>query len=302
MSKISSYTKLYNVGHSEALNVFDKPVDIEEKVDGSQFSFGVIDGELLFRSKGVQLHLGINAMFDEGIKAIQEISHILTPDYIYRGEYLRRPKHNCLTYSRIPHRHVVIWDIERSNTTKDFLNWKEKAQECRRVGLEVSPLLGKSVKVTSVDQLKEYLELDSFLGGSKIEGVVVKRYDRFRQDGHIVGCKYVSEKFKEKHKSGDWKKKHSNKGDITENIIAMYATEARWNKAYQHLRDDGKIQHSPSDIGSLMKELHADFDKECQDEIKKLLWKSFRGKIVRGIGRGMPEWYKQKLLGMAFKE
>lgn len=38
-----SYPKSLNVGHKLAEKLFDGPVVIQEKVDGSQFSFGVFN-------------------------------------------------------------------------------------------------------------------------------------------------------------------------------------------------------------------------------------------------------------------
>lgn len=303
MSKLSSYTKLYAVGHAAVKDIFSGPVCIEEKIDGSQFSFGVIDGELKVRSRNVHLDLDntTNAMFTAAVETAKELKDVLTPNYVYRGEYLRQPKHNCLKYGRIPHKHIVIWDIEKGNGTKDFMDWSEKAKECRRIGLEVTPLLAKDVVIESPDQFKEYLDKLSFLGDVFIEGVVVKRYDLFHKDGHIKGCKYVSERFKEKHEK-DWKKQNPSQSDLATQLVETYRTEARWQKAYQHLLEAGQITHSPKDIGLLMKELHVDFDSECKEEIMEFLWKHYRPKIVRSLGRGLPDWYKSKLLAQAFDE
>ena len=41
-----SYGKIFNLGHKETEALFDGPVVVEEKIDGSQFSFGSINGEL----------------------------------------------------------------------------------------------------------------------------------------------------------------------------------------------------------------------------------------------------------------
>jgi len=50
--RLNSYPKVYNLGHAAIVHLFDEPVTVEEKVDGSQFSFALIDGELSARSKG----------------------------------------------------------------------------------------------------------------------------------------------------------------------------------------------------------------------------------------------------------
>lgn len=50
-----SYPKIYNLGHAALAELLLDPVTVEEKVDGSQFSFGVIHGVLRCRSKGQEL-------------------------------------------------------------------------------------------------------------------------------------------------------------------------------------------------------------------------------------------------------
>ncbi|KKK80799.1 hypothetical protein LCGC14_2819850, partial [marine sediment metagenome] len=53
MHKLRSYGKVYNIGHAAVVELFDDEVTVEEKIDGSQFSFGVdAVGELACRSKG----------------------------------------------------------------------------------------------------------------------------------------------------------------------------------------------------------------------------------------------------------
>ena len=44
-------------GTSETEDLFKELVIVEEKIDGSQISFGKIDGELYARSKGATLNL-----------------------------------------------------------------------------------------------------------------------------------------------------------------------------------------------------------------------------------------------------
>ena len=57
MNSWHSYPSIYNIGHRYVVDLLNEPVLIEEKIDGSQFSFGVFDGELKCRSKGAQLNL-----------------------------------------------------------------------------------------------------------------------------------------------------------------------------------------------------------------------------------------------------
>ena len=62
-------------------------------------------------------------MFKTGVEQIKSIQHLLTPNWIYRGEYLSKPKHNTLCYDRVPEKNIIIYDI----VIKDqcYLNYKE---------------------------------------------------------------------------------------------------------------------------------------------------------------------------------
>ena len=70
-------------------------------------------------------------------------------------------------------------------------------------------------------------------------------------------------------------------------IIERYKTPARWEKAIQHLRDDGTLTNSPRDIGLLIKEVRKDIQEECQSEIKEILfrwaWKQVCSKFTGGL-------------------
>ena len=46
------YPKIYALGSVEVADILKEPVEVTEKVYGSQIGFGVIDGELIIRSKG----------------------------------------------------------------------------------------------------------------------------------------------------------------------------------------------------------------------------------------------------------
>lgn len=297
--KLSSYSKIYNFGHKLLQNYFSEEVIVEEKVDGSQFSFGKVSGELCCRSRGQQLIIDEpEKMFKEGVEAVKELLPLLKEGYIYRGEYLKGPKHNTLMYDRIPKNHIIIFDITANVET--YLNREEKEKEAARIGLECVPLFFKG-KITTAEQLRKFLENTSVLSeNQKVEGVVCKRYDVFGPDKKVLMAKFVSEEFKEKHNK-DWKDRNKSQTTIIEALAYTYKTTARWDKAIQHLREEGKIQDDVRDIGLLMREVNKDILEECKEEIKdelfKWVWKDLSRKLIRGL----PEYYKQKLLNKQFE-
>ncbi len=291
MDSWHSYPSVYTIGHRAIEELLLDSVLVEEKIDGSQFSFGTFNGTLKARSKGAQLIIDApEKMFNKAIETIKQLS--LQDSWTYRAEYLQKPKHNTLAYSRVPKDNLIVFDI---NTQEEkYLSYEEKAKECNRIELEVVPKLFEG-KITSIDTMINFLEKDSVLGNTTIEGFVVKNYSRFGRDKKVLIGKYVSEAFKEIH-GVHWKKQNPSSKDIVRELILSYKTEARWNKSIQHLREKGELEDSPRDIGKLIIEVKEDIKKECTDEIKETLFKWAIGQILRGTVSGLPEYYKKQLL------
>ena len=298
MEHLSSYPTVYAIGHHAINGIFDNPVIVEEKIDGSQFSFGVLNGELVCRSHGKQLILdAVEKMFVKAVEAVKTIQPKLHPDWVYRGEYLEKPKHNTLVYGRVPQGNIIIFDIMTAPET--YLSYEEKVWEAKEIGLECVPLL-YSGKVDNFETFKDFLERESILGNTKIEGIVIKNYELFTQEKKPAMGKYVSESFKEVHDK-DWKDRNPTGKDLVLILSEKYHSEARWQKAIMHLREAGKLDNSPKDIGLLIREIPADILKECETEIKEALFKHFWPQIQRGVVRGFPEWYKDELAKSAFE-
>jgi hypothetical protein len=237
-------------------------------------------------------------MFKKAVDVIRELAPALHPGWTYRGEYLQKPKHNTLTYSRTPQNNIIGFDIMREGQ-EDYLSYDEKRAEFERIGLEIVPIIYQG-KVESLEMFNEFLDRTSILGGQKIEGVVVKNYRFITDDKKVAMGKYVSEAFKEVHNK-DWKERNPSRSDIVLQIIDQYQSEARWNKAIQHMRENGILDESPKDIGFLLQAVSMDILAECQDEIKDILFKHFWKTISRGVTNGLPQWYKQKLAEKAFE-
>lgn len=292
-----SYPKLFAIGHRAVAEIFTEDVIVEEKIDGSQFSFGRFDGRLRLRSRGKQFDLdNCEKMFKLGAEAVSKLD--LKDGYTYRGEYLAKPKHNTLCYDRTPDNYVIIFDINDDN--ESYLSYEDKRIEAQRLSLEVVPILFQG-KIESADQVKELMASTSCLGGVTPEGIVIKNYKRFGVDGKALMAKYVTEAFKEVHRS-DWDARHPSNGDILEAIGQTYLATARWDKAVQRLRDNGDLRGEPADIGPLMKEVPEDILSECEAEIKDKLFAWAWPQIKRMTVRGLPEWYKDRLLSSQFNQ
>ena len=302
MDSWHSYPSIFAIGHRALAELLLDPVLVEEKVDGSQFSFGLFDrddGERVLhaRSKGAQLNLvAPEKMFNEACEVIAALP--LIPGWTYRAEYLKKPKHNALAYDRVPKNHLMIFDINTGH--EEYMPYAQKAAEAERLGLECVPLIYEGM-IESAAQFRAMLDRVSALGGQKIEGVVVKNYKRFGLDKKALLGKFVSEAFKEVH-NAEWKVSNPGKADVVQALIEALRTPARWAKAVQHLRDAGTLESSPRDIGNLMKEVQADIQKECSDLIAQKLTQWATPQVLRGVIAGLPEWYKGELLKAQFEQ
>lgn len=298
---LHAFPKIFAIGSDYICDIFKEPVEITEKVDGSQFVFGKFDDQVMYRSKGKMIYEGsVDKMFEIAVSNVHELDslRLLENGVAYFCEYLQRPKHNVLGYESTPKRHLALFGMTIDGSfVKDHADLEVEAN---RLGIEVAPLI-YSGKVASADMLLDMLDRESFLGGQQIEGVVVKNYHRpFLLGGQpipLMAGKYVSEAFKERHQK-DWKKGK----DHFQLFKDSFRTEARWEKAVQHLRDNGDLENAPRDIGKLIKEIQTDIVAEHEEDIRNWLYKQHIGEILRYAIRGFPEWYKTNLLKRGFSD
>ena len=174
--------------------------------------------------------------------------------------------------------------------------------EAERLGLERTPVLYRG-KLPSVHTVRELLGTESFLGGPQIEGVVIKgivpEYVMLGGNETRLLIKYVSEAFKEVHKT-NWKADYGHaRGDIVTRVAAGLATPARWQKAVQRMAEAGTLTDSPKDIGQLIALVKADIKEEEGDRLRQAMFDDLIEGVLKQAVAGLPEWYKDKLMGEA---
>jgi len=303
MKDIPHYTKILTLGSAYTENALIGNLILQEKVDGSQFRFGINeDKELLFASKGCKLIpieqddelINIQKMFRPAIKyllSIKDRFEMFTPDTYFYGEILEKPKHNVLKYERIPKNHIVLFDCIYCGKYA----YRELLMSiANRLEIDIIPELYTGE--CNIDKIKELLNTPSYLGNELIEGVVIKNYNQTIMLGGQVFplfTKYVRETFKERHNI-EWKVNNP-KNSLIE-YIKGFCSEARWQKAILHLKEKGLLIQSPKDIGILIKEIQNDILEEETQNIKDYLFDKFKEDILRNSIKGFPEWYKNKLL------
>jgi len=294
MKRLPSYGKVYTLGHHALVGMFrSSQLVVEEKIDGSQLSFGMINGFPYMRSRGHDQSLDApEKMFAFAAQTVMELfENALLPDgVVFRGEYLTKPKHNTLTYERVPRRNIILFDAMTG--IECYVSRSELMCYGLRLNLEVVPAF--DVDPTDLGALQKLMaDTPSCLGGI-MEGVVIKAYDQYDTDGKRLKAKVVSENFKERH-TKDWKLRNPSRKDIVAQLVEALRTEARWDKAIQHAKEEGALLGEPKDIGVLLKYVNADLILEEMQWVEKELSKFFWPTIRKAVCAGFAEHYKRRL-------
>lgn len=312
---ITGYPKINQIYSKEAEDFFrDRCFYIEEKIDGSQISFKLgSDGKLYVKSKSVMLEYVAptcltNSNFTLACQQIDSIKHLLVPDWTYRGEYLKSPRHNKLHYGRVPEKNIVLYDIQKEDGS--FLLPHLMELHAKEIGLESTPIIFEENDPR--DMIDSLLKRESFLGNAIVEGVVIKHYD---DNLNLSSIKVVREDFKEVRHV---KEKIVKDFDIAVTQLAdTYVTHARYEKAVQYLNDSSEpllsdmrdvpkiIERVSRDVleeeeENIKSSLHAIFEHDDRfkdyESPKNAMFKTYWGSIQKQVTRGIGSWYKNKLI------
>jgi hypothetical protein len=271
--------------HRVDKQLFSGYVEITEKIDGSQVKFGKINGELILESK--ENVIDLNNPEKLFIKAVEVVKNIpLLPDnLIFFCEYLKSPRHQTASYDHVPHNNLLLFGVYDPNGkywVKEHATLKSFA---KLIDVDIVPLLFSGIMPQDMD-LDKFIERESYLGKAQIEGVVVKSLDP------LCSFKHVCKQFKELNHRAAKKGKEKNKWQFFQE---GFRTEARWNKAIQHLKEKGALQYQNSDIQLLIKEIQNDILKEEKDTIINKLWEEYAIGLLKRSVAGFPEYYKEYL-------
>jgi hypothetical protein len=295
---------------------------IQEKIDGSQMSFTLGSGSLVLEQNRTE-QMGQLSFFNKGTfvsptnkifsKAIVMLSQLneetrgtnkgFNPAYVYHGEAVCSTRHNVVQYDRVPKKYFIIYDIFDS-TRQRLLDPSEMDFEACRIGLEVVPRLWWNFdpEMSPYELCHRFIKdieagkLLSHLGG-RPEGVVLKHHC-FVKNGKTVATKLklVAPEFKEKHAMKQYKERATPDSCVAE-VGRAYRVDARFHKAYQHLRDAGKLKGDESDIHKLIEECDHDMERENAREIAAYLWAELGPFIKQASRNGLDVWYRN-LIGL----
>eukprot|EP01090_Pellita_catalonica_P020012 TRINITY_DN696_c0_g1_i1.p2 TRINITY_DN696_c0_g1~~TRINITY_DN696_c0_g1_i1.p2 ORF type:complete len:337 (-),score=60.06 TRINITY_DN696_c0_g1_i1:2034-3044(-) len=296
---------------------------VEEKIDGSQLSFAWDSAAqtVLFRNKNSASFLSgeapyLNKTFGKTMASLLPIGSLLNSDYVYHGEAMRSSRHNRLLYQRAPRRYFILFDI-KDKQTGHYLSYEEKCKEAKRLDLEIPSLYLEGAGIDSAERaiakimaMIEKGDLESALGGNP-EGIVIKNYTNVKNEtGRPPMLKSVRTEFKEavarKFTSAEKRFKITPSTTVAELCQYMggcYNTEARWQKAVQHLDETGQLHATEGemkafgkDVKLLVQELDRDLFKEYEEEIKVDLLSELFPRIAAEGRKGFTAFYRQLCL------
>lgn len=307
-TKIPPYWKSKNHYDPDAANFFkDTILTVEEKIDGSQFSFGHLPNmygryNLVAKSKNANLDTThpMNDMFAPAIKHIlsKQWYNIIPKDVVLRAEALSSVKHNRITYGRTPLGHCVVFGAEDLTTGRQVPEhvWRTIASELgletvmRFVSINTKDLTYQQI----IDSVLKYMECTSALGNSKIEGVVLKRERDhiLTQDGVPIFVKVVSEAFREIQSVP---KQKAEQNDIIGEIVDMVKLDAVYFKAIQHMQESTGLTYTNSDIGPLINQIKKEVVEDLKEPAKDLLWQWAEKQVLTGCVTPFAKFYQNYL-------
>lgn len=195
----------YNIKHVSKMKRADQvklmadTLLLEEKVDGFSIYFTCRDGYLDVATKQRQGVVEDPGAFVEILPRLQELYETgeLNPDYTYYGEYLDVPHKVKHAYARAARGGIIIWDIHNHYILDDPTEWldaTDKATEAHRLGFETPNSWYAGLDSDRWEMvISPMLNQTSFLGGTKVEGIIIKNYSRLDKKGFPLTGKVVRE-------------------------------------------------------------------------------------------------------------
>jgi len=304
-SIVAGYPKVNADGKLRVWGERNKDWWIEEKIDGSQLSFRLHQDRLVFYNRGNEINADAPGwVFEAAISALSTLKPHLTRNVVYHGECVTKPKHNVVRYGRVPRLYFVLFDVQYV-ADGTYASRSVMELHASELGLECVPVLYANEDPAiqpgaKADELIAAMTPGcSLLGGEDMpEGAVIKHHKFVRsENGKTVASKIkvVRDAFKEEHRRPKKNKDTAVPQTLTadeslERIMSWFPKEARWQKAKQRLRDQGKItgdeENSVKERGAIRDEARRDFKEECKDTLKSLLWAEFGQRLTQAVTDG----------------
>ena len=273
-------------------NVDNNRIIIQEKVDGSQLTITRQGDRLIYFNKNKQI-IGQGKPWLNSYILLNNKVDLFKKGLFYHGEAMKSIHSAKLNirYEREPRYFWIVYEIVRADHTT--LSPEEMEEVLKETGIETVPIFYDNkyeLCDNYIDKAKDIIndiendKIRSCLGNVPPEGVVLKVLNRNRGKDKVSTTRYkfVRKAFSETNKSKKKKLPTLSQEEIINGIGEIYNTEARKQKAVQHLEEQGKWKVNPKqNIGLMVNELDNDLLKECEQDIKDLLFVRFWSQISK---------------------
>lgn len=248
------YHKIIRYGHKSTQDVLNKGdyIIIQEKIDGANASFAVINGELKCWSRNRELNES-NTLegFYEWVQQNVQVQKLLE-GVVYFGEWTAQHKVSYEGYMK----QFFLYDIYNLHL-EEYVSFSMVRDEAKRLGLQLIPVFFEG-EFESFEQLMSYVgrtDLGGKLKGKPTgEGIVVKNVNYRDEFGKQVFVKLVIDGFREiqrQKQTKDSKKVFSE----AESKVRECVTLPRVEKQVFKLIDNGLLdrEYGIEDMGFLLK-------------------------------------------------
>lgn len=268
--EFKKYMHLERIGTQEVEGIEDGLTYVFPKLDGTNGSVWIEDGEIQAGSRNRHLSLDKdNAGFLAWVLDQTNIKQYLNknPSHILYGEWL--VPHSLKTYRDDAWRRFYVFDIWDS-VSGSFMHYEDYKDGVERHGLDyLAPIA--IVKNGSLEHYLKCLDKNVYMikdGCGTGEGVVIKNYEFTNKYGRVVWAKLVSNSFKEEHAKSMGAAEIG--GKVTEErIVDEYVTQHLVDKVYAKIvneQDGWQSKFIPRLLGEVWHDL---VTEEIWDIIKK---------------------------------
>lgn len=279
MKEMKHFTKIPRVEKFTKLleDNKEKTIYVMEKLDGSNASFRIHNGELLTFSRRLALSSEntLNGFYNWAHENIN--SKTLNERYIYFGEWLTKHK---IDYKEHLNNFVLfaVYDTENH----EYLPFEEVQKISQALNLELVHLFYSGV-YQSLEHIEQFVGETAYENVDFGEGIIIFIPDLVfpRDKESQVFLKWVGEEFAEVKKINASKPKVK----TLDTLIDSFITQQRMDKILQKLQDEGSIDSELGlqDMGTVLKTLNTGFTEDILDEELDAIIKFLRNYIQKRV-------------------
>ena len=242
--KFEKYQHVCRYGTVETEGILDGVCAITPKIDGTNASVWIDNGEIHCGSRNRELSLTKdNQGFMSFVMSSRgEPIRKLLNDYPHLrlyGEWLK--PHSIRTYKDDAWDKFYVFDVVGQLFTEDsatYINPHDYIPLLEKYGIDYIPVIAWIEKPT-IDDLKMFVSNNHYLmqDGCVGEGIVIKNYNYQNPYGRITWAKIINDEFK----NGSTTKAKANAlrdTDLEKSIALTYCTDALINKEYAKIMND----------------------------------------------------------------